>query len=69
MCETACPYHAIEREEIKTRDGKVIRSVARVNPGLCQGCGTCVAFCKSKSIDLQGYSNEQVYAEVLELLS
>ncbi|MFZ1976524.1 MAG: CoB--CoM heterodisulfide reductase iron-sulfur subunit A family protein [Bacteroidota bacterium] len=69
MCETACPYQAIEREEIKTRDGKLIRSVARVNPGLCQGCGTCVAFCKSKSIDLQGYSNEQVYAEVLELLS
>ena len=67
MCETACPYHAIEREEIKTRDGKVIRSVARVNPGLCQGCGTCVAFCKSKSIDLQGYSNEQIFAEVMSL--
>jgi heterodisulfide reductase subunit A len=69
MCQTACPYNAIEREEIKTRDGKLIKSVAKVNPGLCQGCGTCVAFCKSKSIDLQGFSNEQVYAEVMELLS
>jgi heterodisulfide reductase subunit A len=69
MCQTACPYNAIEREEIKTRDGKLIKTVAKVNPGLCQGCGTCVAFCKSKSIDLQGFSNEQVYAEVMELLS
>jgi heterodisulfide reductase subunit A2 len=69
MCQSACPYHAIEQEEIKTRDGKLIKTVAKINPGLCQGCGTCVAFCKSKSIDLQGYSNEQVYAEVMELLN
>jgi heterodisulfide reductase subunit A len=69
MCQGACPYNAIEREEIKTRDGILIKTVANVNPGLCQGCGTCVAFCRSKSIDLQGYSNEQIYAEVMELLS
>ena len=68
-CQTACPYNAIEQEEIKTRDGKLIKTVAKVNSGLCQGCGTCVAFCRSKSIDLQGFSNEQVYAEVMELLS
>ena len=69
MCQGACPYNAIEKEEIKTRDGQLIKAVAKVNPGLCQGCGTCVAFCRSKSIDLQGYSNEQVYAELMELLS
>ena len=69
MCQTACPYQAIEREEIKDRNGNVIKTVAKVNPGLCQGCGTCVAFCRSKSIDIQGYSNEQVYAEVMALLN
>jgi len=69
MCQTACPYNAIEREEIKGRDGKVIKTVAKVNPGLCQGCGTCVAFCRSKSIDIQGYSNEQMFAEVMSLLN
>jgi len=69
MCQTACPYNAIEREEIKVRDGKVIKTVAKVNPGLCQGCGTCVAFCRSKSIDIQGYSNEQMFAEVMSLLN
>jgi len=69
MCQSACPFNAIEREDIKTRDGKVIKTVAKVNPGLCQGCGTCVAFCRSKSIDLQGYTHEQIYAEVMELLN
>ncbi|MBP8976294.1 MAG: CoB--CoM heterodisulfide reductase iron-sulfur subunit A family protein [Bacteroidetes bacterium] len=69
MCQSACPFNAIEREEIRTRDGKLIKTVARVNPGLCQGCGTCVALCRSKSIDLQGFSNEQVYAEVTELFA
>jgi len=69
MCETACPYHAIEHEEIKNRNGDVIKTVAKVNPGLCQGCGTCVAFCRSKSIDIQGYTNEEMYAEVVSLLN
>ena len=68
MCQTACPYQAIERQEIKDRGGNVVKTVARVNPGLCQGCGTCVAFCRSKSIDIQGYSNDQMYAEVMALL-
>ncbi|MGI6219684.1 MAG: 4Fe-4S binding protein [Bacteroidaceae bacterium] len=69
MCQTACPYQAIEREEIKDRQGNVIKTVAKVNPGLCQGCGTCVSFCRSKAIDIQGYSNEQMYAEVTALLN
>lgn len=68
MCETVCPYHAIEREEIKDRNGNLIKTVAKVNPGLCQGCGTCVAFCRSKAIDIQGFSNEEMFAEVMSLL-
>ncbi|GHS96212.1 heterodisulfide reductase subunit A [Bacteroidia bacterium] len=68
LCETACPYQAIEHEVIKNRNGEVIKTVARVNPGLCQGCGTCVSFCRSKSIDIQGFSNEQMFAEVMSIL-
>lgn len=67
LCEPACPYRAIEREEIRTRDGRLIKTVAKINPGLCQGCGTCVALCRVKAIDLLGYSHEQVYAEVMSL--
>ncbi len=69
MCSNACPYQAIEKEEIRDRKGQLIKTVARVNPGLCQGCGTCVAFCRSKSIDIQGYSHEQMYSEVMALLN
>lgn len=69
LCVSACPYQAIEREDIKNRNGETIKSVAKVNPGLCQGCGTCVAFCRTKSIDLQGYTHEQMYTEVLALLN
>jgi heterodisulfide reductase subunit A len=67
MCQTACPYQAIEREEIKDRAGQTLKVLAKVNPGLCQGCGTCVSFCRSKSIDIQGFSNEQMFAEVMSI--
>ena len=69
LCEKVCPYQAIEREEIKNRSGEVIKTLARVNPGLCQGCGTCVALCRTKAIDIFGYSNEQVYTEVMAILN
>ncbi len=67
LCVPACPYQAIEMEEIKNRDGKVVKRAAKVNPGLCQGCGTCVALCRVKAIDLQGFSNEQIFAELMAL--
>jgi heterodisulfide reductase subunit A len=67
LCKSACPYQAIDQETIKARNGDPIKTVARVNPGLCQGCGTCVATCRTKAIDLQGFSNEQIFAEVMAI--
>lgn len=69
MCQPVCPYNAIEKEEIKDRNGNIIKELAYVNPGLCQGCGTCVALCRSKSIDINGYTNSQIYEEVVALLN
>src|SRR5512137_1749375 len=69
LCQTSCPYQAIEKEDIKNRSGEILKSVAKVNPGLCQGCGTCVAFCRTKSIDIHGSTHEQVYSEVMALLN
>ncbi|KPK45147.1 MAG: disulfide reductase, partial [Planctomycetes bacterium SM23_25] len=66
-CINACPYRAIEDYDITDRQGNVIRTVARVNEGLCQGCGTCVAVCRSNSIDLDGFTDEQVLAEIATL--
>ena len=67
LCESACPYQAIGQEMVTDRDGKVYKTMAKINPGLCQGCGTCVATCRTKAIDLHGYSNEQIYAEIMSL--
>ncbi|MFQ5441094.1 MAG: 4Fe-4S binding protein [Thermodesulfobacteriota bacterium] len=60
-CVVACPYTAIEKTEVKDRQGNVIRMLAHVNEGVCTGCGTCVCACRSKAIDLKGYTDEQVY--------
>lgn len=67
-CRRACPYHAIDIAEIRDRKGELIKRTARVNPGLCMGCGTCVAICPSKSADLEGFTEQQIYAMVENLL-
>jgi len=66
-CVRTCPYHAIDRAELRTARGAFIKNTARVNPGLCMGCGTCVSVCPSKSADLQGFTDQQVYAMVESL--
>ena len=63
-CQKVCAYNAIERKEIKDRQGNVIKTVAYVNAGLCQGCGTCNAVCPSKSVELIGFNDEQIYAQI-----
>jgi heterodisulfide reductase subunit A len=63
-CVRTCPYHAVEKAEIRARSGALIKHTARVNPGLCMGCGTCVAVCPSKSADIEGFSEEEIYSMV-----
>jgi heterodisulfide reductase subunit A len=66
-CVQCCPYHAIERTEVRTPRGVFIKRTAKVNPGLCMGCGTCVSVCPSKSADLQGFTDQEIYAMVESL--
>ncbi len=63
-CLLACPYEAIEKKDIKDKNGNTIKQVAYINPSVCQGCGICVAFCKSDSIDLEGFSEKQIFAQI-----
>ena len=63
-CREVCPYRAIEEEELRDRAGRSARKVAAVNEGLCQGCGLCVATCRSGMVDLDGYTDEQIFWQI-----
>lgn len=65
-CENVCPYGAIQYVEKVVNDHGIreSRRVAQVNGALCQGCGACTVACPSGAMDLQGFSNRQIIAEV-----
>lgn len=65
-CAGVCPYKAIGEKTVTERlAGKIVeRVVASVNTGLCQGCGNCTVACRPGAINLKGFTNEQLLAEV-----
>ncbi len=67
QCADVCPYGAISysEKEFRMPDRTTrMRRVAYVNPAVCQGCGACTVTCPSGAMDLHGFSNEQIMAEV-----
>jgi heterodisulfide reductase subunit A2 len=65
LCESVCPYKAIEILTKRTIVGE--KQVAQINRVLCKGCGACTASCRSGSIDLKGFTNAEVVAQIAEL--
>ena len=66
-CANVCPYGAITYETktvINLAGVREERTVASVNQALCQGCGACTVACPSLAMDLKGFSNKQILAEV-----
>jgi heterodisulfide reductase subunit A len=65
LCETICPYKAIEILTKRTIVGEKL--VSQVNKTLCKGCGACVASCRSGSIDLKGFTTEEIVSQIEQL--
>lgn len=49
-CEKTCWFGAI----------KVEKSIAKINPFLCKGCGTCVVECPELAINMKDFTNENI---------
>ena len=60
-CIEVCPYGAINYFED--------RGICQVNKVLCKGCGGCAATCPSASARLDGFSNDQIYAQIEQALA
>ena len=66
QCERVCPYGAITyvEKEVRGPEFRGTKRVAVVNEAVCQGCGACTVTCPSTAMDLKGFSNNQIMAEV-----
>ena len=66
QCQRVCPYGAISYmdKEVRGPEFRGVKRVAVVNGAVCQGCGACTVTCPSMAMDLKGFKNEQIFAEV-----
>ena len=71
QCANVCPYGAITYIDKDFRGPNrttITRHVSQVNTAMCHGCGACTVACRSGAMDLLGFSNKQILAEVDSVL-
>jgi len=59
ICESLCPYSAIEMKEQAEE-----KRVAHVIEALCKGCGVCGTACPTKALKLGHFTTEEIMAQV-----
>ncbi len=58
-CVRACPHSAVGLTRIDNG-----REVAEIWDLACDGCGICTAICPAKAIEFEGYSDQQILAQI-----
>jgi heterodisulfide reductase subunit A len=58
VCVPLCPYTAIRIVEYKGKEK------AYIEPALCAGCGVCASACPSRAIKFNGFTTEQILAQI-----
>jgi len=61
LCNTVCPFSAVEFDESKRR--------SHVVAALCKACGTCVAACPSSAIKGRHFTDQQICNQIEGLLA
>ncbi|MEM0366142.1 MAG: FAD-dependent oxidoreductase [Acidilobaceae archaeon] len=59
LCARVCTYGAIKGE---------VKKYFEVIPALCEGCGSCIAECPVGAITMPGYGEEEILAQIEEIL-
>ena len=62
-CVETCEFNAPEL--ITLEDG---REVSHITEALCKGCGACAVACCNKSIQMRGFTSDQIHAMVRKAL-
>jgi heterodisulfide reductase subunit A len=66
-CQRVCPFGAVGAKEILDKSGRLVKRVAHVNEAVCSGCGACAVACRNHSMDVLGFSDEEVFSEIMAL--
>ena len=64
VCVSVCPYSAPSFIDATAR---MHAGKAQINAVLCKGCGVCTASCRMNAVDLNGFNNEEVLAQIYNL--
>jgi len=67
LCIDICPYNALELVEYKDENQKTHRRI-KTQEALCKGCGICAATCPKEGIVVNGFTPNQLKAQVDAIL-
>jgi heterodisulfide reductase subunit A len=63
LCLDVCPYHAIDLVEEPGDNGQPAKYIS-VNKAQCKGCGLCQGTCPKRGVAVQGFTMDQISAQI-----